>query len=71
MVHYTATYEFTQSYNTYNIFDVFKKENKVNQYMTELEAADKIIENMQHYDLALNLIEQCKKKNKITVYQCL
>jgi flagellar biosynthesis regulator FlbT len=53
-------YTYTQTYNTSNIFDLFNTTNKSKQIMSDLQLIDKIVENTDTFDIALNLIQKCK-----------
>lgn len=60
MKNYKISYEFTQSYNNQYVFDFFKKGSKVENYIKEIETIDKIVENSDKFDIALDLINRCK-----------
>jgi flagellar biosynthesis regulator FlbT len=55
-------YTYNQKYNTCTIYNLFNIDNKTNKIMNELELIDNIVENMESYDLALNLIKKSYNK---------
>ena len=62
MEKYSISYSFTQPYTSSNIFDLFTRPNDTKKYMEEVELIDKIVENMENLDIALQLIETCKQR---------
>lgn len=57
---YSISYTFKQDYN--EPFFNFTKTNKTVDYLKEIEIIDTLVENIEDYNLANDLIEKCRRK---------